>query len=54
VKKRIVLPVVFVVFLAASAHAQKTDFFDLATSGMPQDVQTALDKGADVNAAGLH
>jgi len=36
--------------MAASAYAQTTDFFALVKSGTPQDVQAAIDKGADVNA----
>ena len=49
-KKRIVIAVVLAVLLAALAYAQTTDFFALVKTGMPQDVQAAIDKGADVNA----
>jgi hypothetical protein len=36
--------------MAASAFAQTTNFTDLVVYGAPQDVQAAIDKGADVNA----
>src|SRR5208337_2862450 len=49
VKKQIIVAVVLAVILAASAYAQ-TNFFKLVTTGTPQDIQTAIDKGADVNA----
>ncbi|MGA2764667.1 MAG: ankyrin repeat domain-containing protein [Spirochaetia bacterium] len=47
-RKRIVLAVVLAVLLAASAYAQT--LVDLAAYGTPQDVQAAIDKGADANA----
>ena len=37
-------------FALTSAYAQTADFFQLVTAGTPQDVQAAIDKGADVNA----
>jgi ankyrin repeat protein len=42
--------VVLAVLLAASAYAQTTDFFELVKTGTPDDVQAALQKGANVNA----
>jgi ankyrin repeat protein len=36
--------------LAASAYAQTTGFFDLARIGIPQQIQAAINNGADVNA----
>ena len=48
-KKRIVVAVVLAVLLVASAHAQT--LVDLVAYGTPQDVQAAIDKGADVNAS---
>lgn len=48
-RKPIVVAVVLVVLLAASAYAQ-TDFFALVKSGSPQDVQAAISNGADVKA----
>jgi ankyrin repeat protein len=47
--KRIVIAAVFVVLLAASAFAQTADLSDLVKTGTPQDVQTAINNGADVN-----
>ncbi len=49
-KKRIVIATFLTVLLASSAYAQTTDFFELARTGTPQDVQAAIEKGADVNA----
>src|SRR5271157_3318401 len=49
VKKRIVV-VVLAVLLVASAYAQTRDLFELAKSGSSQDVQAAIDQGANVNA----
>ena len=49
---QMVVAVVLTVLLAASAYAQTTDFFELAKTGTPQDVQAAISKGADVNAQG--
>ena len=49
-KRRIIVAVVLAVFLAASVYAQTTDFFELVKTATPQDVQTAIDQGADVNA----
>jgi predicted oxidoreductase len=43
-----VVAVVLAVLLAASAYAQTTDFFELVSSGTPQTVQAAIDKGANV------
>ena len=48
--KRIVVAAAFALLLAASAYAQTKDFFDLAQTGTPQDVQAAIKKGAKVNA----
>jgi hypothetical protein len=50
VKKRIVVAVVLAVLMAASAYAQTTDFFALAKTGTAQQIQAAIDQGADVNA----
>ena len=50
VKKRIVVAVGLSVLLAASVYAQTTDFFELVKTGTSQQVQAAIDKGADVNA----
>jgi ankyrin repeat protein len=36
--------------MAALAYAQTTDFFELAKTGTPQQVQAAINKGANVNA----
>jgi len=47
-EKRIVV-VVVALFALASAYAQATDL-GVVISGTPQDVQAAIDKGADVNA----
>ena len=49
-KKRIVVAVVLAVLLATSGYAQTTNFFELVMNGTPEDVQAAIDKGADVNA----
>ena len=48
--KQIVVAVVLAVLLVASAYAQTKDFFELVRHGTPQDVQAAIDNGADVNA----
>jgi hypothetical protein len=50
VKKRIIVSVVLAVLLSASACAQTTKLFGAVLTGTPQDVQAAIDKGADVNA----
>jgi len=47
--KRSVL-VVLTVFLAVSVHAQTAVLFAVAITGTPQDVQAAINNGADVNA----
>jgi hypothetical protein len=52
VKKHIVFSVVLAILLVASAYAQTTDFFDLVKTGTPQQIQIAINKGADVNALG--
>lgn len=49
-KTRRVVAAVLAVLMAASAYAQTTDFINLVVRGTTQDVQAALDKGADVNA----
>jgi hypothetical protein len=49
-KKRIGVAVVLAVLITASAYAQTTDFLELVRTGTPQDVQAALDKGADIEA----
>ena len=49
-EKRILVAVILSVFLAASACAQITNFFELVETGTPQDVQAAIDKGADLSA----
>ncbi|MGA9135771.1 MAG: ankyrin repeat domain-containing protein [Candidatus Sulfotelmatobacter sp.] len=51
---RILIAVVLAGLLAASAYAQTTDFFELVKSGTPQDVQAAIDQGADVIAQGKY
>ena len=48
-EKRIVVVVVAFLFAQASAYAQTTDL-GVVIGGTPQDVQAAIDKGADVNA----
>src|SRR5271157_3521270 len=50
VKRRIVAIAVLAVLTAASAYAQTIDFFALVKTGTPQEVQAAINKGADVNA----
>jgi len=47
------LAVFLAAFGAASASAQdrKGDFFDLVMAGTPQEIQAAIDRGADVNEA---
>jgi ankyrin repeat protein len=52
-KKQIVVPVVLAALMAASAYAQKT-LVALAMFGTPQDVQAALDTGADLNERDYH
>ena len=55
-KKRIVVAVVLAVLVALaltgclSTNTQTKDFFELVTAGTPQDVQAAINNGADVNA----
>ena len=55
-EKRIVVAVVLAVLEALaltgclSTNTQTKDFFELVTAGMPQDVQVAINNGADVNA----
>ena len=49
-KKQIVIAVVLGVLLAASTYAQTTGFFELVKTGTPQQLQAAIDQGADVNA----
>jgi ankyrin repeat protein len=41
---------ILIVTAGGSTHAQTTDFFDLVKTGTPQTIQTAINKGADVNA----
>ena len=48
-KKRIFV-VFLAVLLAASANAQTPKLIAAVQSGAPQDVQAAIDEGADVNA----
>jgi len=48
-KKRIVVAVVLAVLMAASAYAQTKSFFGLVETGTPREIQTAIDKGANVN-----
>ena len=50
VKKRILVAVGLAVLLAASAYAQSQDFFALVQTGTPQQIQSAIDKGANVKA----
>ncbi len=49
-KTRIVVLVALAVLMAASAHAQTTAWFGILQAGTAQDVQAALDNGADANA----
>jgi uncharacterized protein len=49
-KKRTIVAVVLAVLMTALGYAQATDFFALVKSGSPQDVQAAIDNGANVNA----
>jgi uncharacterized protein len=49
-KKRIVLLTTLTVLVAASVHAQTKDFAALVRYGTPQEVQQAIESGADVNA----
>ncbi|MGA2766282.1 MAG: ankyrin repeat domain-containing protein [Spirochaetia bacterium] len=49
-KRRIVVAVVLAVLMAASAHAQTTDFLELVKTGTPQSVQDAITKGANTKA----
>ena len=41
--------VLLLAFISASAYAQTTDLVGIVISGTPQDVQAAIDKGADAN-----
>ncbi len=52
-KKRIVVAVILGLLAAASALAQKS-LVAVAMFGTPQDVQAALEKGADVSERGFH
>jgi ankyrin repeat protein len=52
VKRRIVVAVILAVLLAGSAYAQ-ANLFGVALNGTLQDVQAAIDQGADVNAYSL-
>ena len=45
-RKRIGLASLAFLFALASTYAQTTNFFELARTGTPQDVQAAIDKGA--------
>jgi len=45
-----VVAVVLAVLVAASAYAQTTDFFELAKTGTSEQIQAAIDKGANANA----
>jgi len=45
--------VALAVLAAASAYAQASDFISLVEIGTPQQIQAAIDKGADVNAKGV-
>src|SRR5208283_1479272 len=47
--RRIVAVAALAVLLAASAYAETPDLFALITTGTPQSIQAAIDKGADVN-----
>ena len=51
-KRRIVVAVVLAVLLAASAYAQTVDFLELVKTGKPQQIQAAINNGANVNAQG--
>jgi ankyrin repeat protein len=47
---RIAVAMAFAVPSAASAFAQSRDFFALVQTGMPQQMQAAIDQGANVKA----
>ena len=47
--KGIVLAVVLSVLLTASVYAQTTDFFELVKTATPQNVQSAINSGAEAN-----
>jgi len=49
-RKQIVTALFLAVLVTASADAQTTNFFRLAENGTPQQVQAAINKGADVKA----
>lgn len=48
-KKRILIAIVLAMFFVTSMHAQTKDFFELVKTGTPQDVQAAIEKGANLN-----
>jgi ankyrin repeat protein len=48
-KKLVVILAIVMVFAAATGSAQAKDFFILVRNGTPQEVQQAIDSGADVN-----
>jgi hypothetical protein len=50
VNKRLALTALTFLFSVASAYAQAAEFFGLAKSGNPPDVQAAINKGADIKA----
>jgi ankyrin repeat protein len=50
VNRRIVVALVLAVLMATAAYAQTTLLFGVVQKGTPQDVQAAIDMGADVNA----
>ncbi len=48
--KRIVVAAVFSILIVASTYAQTKNFFKLVKNGTPQDIQSAINSGAKVNA----
>jgi len=48
--ERLIASIALSVVLTAWAHAQTEDFSELVKTGAPQEVQGAIDKGAEVNA----
>ena len=50
-RRRIVVTVALAfLFALASTYAQTTDFFALMKTGTPQEIQAAIDKGANIKA----
>jgi ankyrin repeat protein len=49
VRRPMTIAVVLAVLLTAPAYAQTTDFFELVKTGTPQNVQRAINSGAEAN-----